>query len=62
MSKHHTFTLPRTAFDPWQDSLDALADRYYSLTVPLMTRDEYIAQASAINAKWRGMDRQTVEG
>lgn len=54
MGKHHTFTQPREAFDPWQAALDALADRYYSLTGPLMTRNQYMAQAEAINAEWRG--------
>lgn len=54
MGKHHTFTQPRETFDPWQDALNALADRYYSMTGPLMTREEYVAQAEAINAEWRG--------
>lgn len=54
MGKHHAFTEAHVRFDPWQDSLDALADRFYSLTGPLMTRAEYLAQANAINAKWRG--------
>ena len=54
MGKHHTFTQPHEAFDPWQDALDALADRYYSMSYPLMTREEYVVQAEAINAEWRG--------
>lgn len=54
MGKHHSFTQPREAFDPWQAALDALAERYYSTSAPLMTREEYMAQANAINAEWRG--------
>lgn len=58
MSKHHTFTQPHAPFDPWQDSLDALADRFYSLTGQLMTRAEYLAQANAINARFRAVEAQ----
>lgn len=58
MAKHHAFTEPHGDFCPWQADLDALADRYYSLTGPLMTSDEYVARASAINGKWRGLEDQ----
>lgn len=48
---YHTFTEPRTSADPWQDELDAVWREYQQdLT---MTHADYVAKASAINAKWR---------